>query len=317
MRSSLSKWLATAALVSITTVLAMVTPMSGIQGWYADPDIRVYDGTFWIFPTTSIGDQTYFDAWSSPDLLHWQKHPNILVTDDISWATDQLWAPTSVKRHDKFWLYFSANGLRTNTPTAGIGVAVADAPSGPFKDALGDRLIDTIINNANPMDPDIFVDDDDDQIYLYYGGTSVNVALLNKDMISFQSLPGQPNDTYFKELTPTPKFVEGTKVFKRHGIYYMMWSENGYGDPTYQVSYGTANSPLGPFEVKGTILQQDPKVAVATGHNSVLNLPGTDDWYIVYHRRARKEKNVNNRVLAYDRMYFNEDGTIQPVKILK
>lgn len=119
----------------------------------------------------------------------------------------------------------------------------------------------------------------------------------------------------FRDVTPTPKFVEGTKVFKRKGVYYMTWSENGYGDATYQVSYGTSDSPLGPFEVRGVILQQKPEVAVATGHNSVLNMPGTDEWYIFYHRRARDEKNPNKRVIAYDPMYFDEDGTIRPVDI--
>lgn len=95
----------------------------------------------------------------------------------------------------------------------------------------------------------------------------------------------------------------------------MMWSENGYGDPTYQVSYGISDSPLGPFDVRGVILQQEPTVGVATGHSSVLNMPGTDDWYIVYHRRAPEEKNPNKRVLAYNLMYFHNDGTRRRVDI--
>lgn len=288
------------------------------KGWYADPEVRIYNNTIWVFPTTSVQltDQSSFDAWSSPDLVKWTKHPNILTPDNIKWANDQLWAPTSIFRNGQYYLYFSANGLRTVSETAGIGVAVANMPEGPYKDALGKRLIDSIINNANPMDPDVFIDDDD-KVYFYYGGTAVNVAMLNDDMVSFRQLPNEADGILFKDVTPTSKFVEGTKVFKRNGSYYMMWSENGYGDPTYQVSYGMSDSPLGPFSVKGVVLQQRRRVAVATGHNSVLNMPGTDEWYIFYHRRAKKEKDANKRTLAYDRMYFNADGTIVPIKITR
>lgn len=304
--------------MGVTFIAGYASGTSICDGWYADPEVRIYNDTYWIFPTTSVpsSNQSSFDAWSSPDLATWTKHSNILSLTHIDWAHDQFWAPASIFRNGQYYLYFSANGLRTVSENAGIGVAVANAPEGPYTDALGKRLIDSIINNANPMDPDVFIDEDD-TIYFYYGGTAVNVAMLNKDMVSFHQLPNEAKGTVFTDITPTSKFVEGTKVFKRQGIYYMMWSENGYGDPTYQVSYGMSDSPLGPFVVRGVILQQKRKVAVATGHNSVLNIPGTDDWYIFYHRRARKEKDVNKRTLAYDRMYFHADGTIEPIKITK
>lgn len=162
------------------------------------------------------------------------------------------------------------------------------------------------------MDPDVFIDDDG-VIYFYFGGSAVNVALLNEDMISFRPFPN--SNSTFKDITPSPSFVEGTKVFKRNDIYYMTWSENGYGDPTYQVAYGTSSSPLGPFAPQGVILSQNASVAVATGHNGILNLPGTDDWYMVYHRRPLNETDPNHRVIAIDRLYFGEDGAVQSVVI--
>lgn len=46
------------------------------DGWYADPEIRVYDDVFWLYATTSIAfkDQKSFDAFSSTDLIHWYVH---------------------------------------------------------------------------------------------------------------------------------------------------------------------------------------------------------------------------------------------------
>jgi hypothetical protein len=52
------------------------------DGWFADPEIRVYDDVFWIFATTSVKfkDQKHFDAWSSTDLVHWYVHPCPAIT---------------------------------------------------------------------------------------------------------------------------------------------------------------------------------------------------------------------------------------------
>jgi hypothetical protein len=102
-------------------------------------------------------------------------------------------------------------------------------------------------------------------------------------------------------------------MFKRGGRYYLMWSEGGWTGPDYSVSYAIANSPTGPFTKLDKVLAQDPAVAKGSGHNSVLNVPGTDIWYIVYHRRPLSETDGNHRQLAYDRMTFNPDGTIQRI----
>lgn len=104
-------------------------------------------------------------------------------------------------------------------------------------------------------------------------------------------------------------------MFVRNQKYYFMWSEGGWGGPNYRVAYAIADSPLGPFERIGTVLQQDSAIATGAGHHSVLQIPGTDDWYIVYHRRPLGETEANHRVTCIDRMFFDDRGFIQPVKI--
>jgi hypothetical protein len=94
-----------------------------------------------------------------------------------------------------------------------------------------------------------------------------------------------------------------------------MWSEGGWTGPAYSVAYAMADSPLGPFKRIAKILQQDETVARGAGHHSVINIPNTDDWYIVYHRRPLSETDGNHRETCIDRMYFDENGLIKPVKI--
>jgi beta-xylosidase len=104
-------------------------------------------------------------------------------------------------------------------------------------------------------------------------------------------------------------------MFRRNGKYYFMWSEGGWTGPDYSVAYAMADSPLGPFKRIGKILQQDPQVATGAGHHSLIKLPGQDAYYIVYHRRPLGETDGNHRVTCMDRMEFDEQGFIKPVKI--
>ncbi|PRY20541.1 glycoside hydrolase family 43 protein [Pseudosporangium ferrugineum] len=284
-----------------------------VAGWYADPDAAVYEGRYWVYPTSSrpYDEQTYLDAFSSADLVHWTKHPNVLTTANVSWARRAVWAPAPVHRDGRYYLYFGANDIQNDSERGGIGVAVADRPEGPYTDAIGAPLVDRFVNGAQPIDQDVFVDDDG-QAYLYYGGWGhANVAKLNSDMISLGRFA---DGSTFKEITPAG-YTEGSQMFKRDGTYYLMWSEGGWGGPDYSVAYATADSPTGPFTERAKILTQDPEVAKGSGHNSVINVPGTDIWYIVYHRRPLSETDANHRQIAYDRMYFNPDGTIQPVSM--
>ncbi|TXS20338.1 hypothetical protein EAO68_00205 [Streptomyces sp. wa22] len=112
---------------------------------------------------------------------------------------------------------------------------------------------------------------------MYYGGWGhANVVELNPDMTSLGTFP---DGSTYKEITPE-NYTEGSFMFKRDGTYYMMWSEGGWTGPDYSVSYAMSDSPTGPFRKIDRVLAQDPAVARGSGHNSILNVPGTDIWYI-------------------------------------
>ena len=97
-----------------------------------------------------------------------------------------------------------------------------------------------------------------------------------------------------------------------------MWSVDDTGSPNYHVAYGTSTSPLGPIKVakNPVVLIQNPEKEIyGPAHNSILQVPGTDKWYIVYHRRPLGETAANSRATCIDRMYFDENGYIKPVKM--
>ncbi|GAB3663844.1 glycoside hydrolase family 43 protein [Echinicola sediminis] len=282
------------------------------EGWYADPEAIVYDDTYWIYPTYSdeYEKQVFMDAFSSKDLVNWTKHEQIIDTTEVKWAEKAMWAPGVISKDDKYYLFFAANDVHEGE-VGGIGVAVADQPQGPFKDLLGEPLINEIVNGAQPIDQYIFKDKDG-TYYMYYGGWGhCNVVKLNADFTGI--VPFEDGEVY-KEVTPE-SYVEGPFMFIRDGKYYFMWSEGGWGGPDYSVAYAIADSPFGPFKREGKILQQDPEVATGAGHHSVIQVPGEDEYYIVYHRRPLTETHHNHRVTCIDKMEFDENGKIKPVKI--
>lgn len=312
------------------------------QGYYADPEIRIFAGQYWIYPTTSepapatrAGERfnalqqklrggpivhpvyllhTSLDAFSSYDLVHWTKHPDVLDVGNVSWAAYALWAPSAMHRNGRYYLLFGANDIqKTDSFPGGIGVAVSEKPSGPFIDLLGKPLIGQFHNGAQPIDPMIF-EDDNGSLYLYYGGQGhCEVVRLAPDLKSVLPLP---DGSLSKDITPA-HYVEGPFMIKRNGTYYLMWSEGDWGNSSYGVAYAKSTSPTGPFLRAGKILQTDPAIANGPGHHSVLHIPGTDNWYIIYHRHPLGTTDPNARVVAIDAMHFNAEGDIEPVKMTK
>lgn len=305
-----------AVLLVVSCTAAVAQKQSGnpvFGGWYADPEGAVFNNEYWIYPTYSAdyGEQLHFDAFSSKDLVNWTKHENVLTNKEVTWAWQAMWAPSVVENNGKYYFFFGANDIQNNGECGGIGVAMADSPAGPYKDLLGKPLIDKIVNGAQPIDQFAYRDSDG-QWYLIYGGWGhCNIVKLADD---FKSIVPFPDGSMFKEMTPD-NYVEGPFMLKRNGKYYFMWSEGGWGGPDYCVAYAIGDTPFGPWQRIGKILEQDPQVATGAGHHSVIKGKGKDEYYIIYHRRPLGDNGRDHRVTCIDKLEFGKDGKILPVKM--
>ena len=114
-------------------------------------------------------------------------------------------------------------------------------------------------------------------------------------------------------------FLDASFFSNRRFLYasFGIFRKFGFADYSsdYSVAYAIADSPFGPFERIGKILQQDESVGTGAGHHSVIQIPGKDEWYIVYHRHPLGDTIPNHREICIDRMYFDENGFIKPVKM--
>lgn len=300
-----------------------------LPGWHADPEVLYSNktGKYYIYSTTDGvpgWGGSYFTVFQSPDMDEWTDAGVALDLkgDQVKWATGNAWAPAIIERKEgkgyKYYLYFSGHNPQLRRKT--IGVAVANDPAGPFTDLGYPIVTDSPAGRGQQIDVDVFQDPVSKKYYLYWGNGYMAGAELNDDMTSIK-------EETITVMTPkggslaTYAFREAPYVFYRDGKYYFMWSVDDTGSPNYHVSYGTSDSPLGPIKVADpcTILVQRPEERIyGTAHNSVIQLPGTDEWRIVYHRinedYIEKKKGPGfHREVCIDVLEFNPDGSIRPV----
>lgn len=304
-----------------------------LPGFHADPEI-VYSnltGKYYIYSTTDGQPGWggwYYTAYSSSDLKDWTYEGIVLdlKSDQVTWADGNAWAPAIEEKKTKdgyrYYLYFSGNPK--NGGGKQIGVATADSPTGPFTDLGHPMITESPTGGGQQIDVDVFTDPVSGKSYLYWGNGYMAGVELNKDMLSIKKKT-------LKVLTPEGgtlqdyAYREAPYVFYRNGLYYFMWSVDDTGSANYHVAYGTAKSPLGPIQVASDpiVTLQDPELEIyGPAHNSVICKPGTDEWYIVYHRINKHylDKSLSpgtHREVCIDRLEFNEDGTIKRVKLTK
>ncbi len=301
-----------------------------LPGFHADPEILYSEktGKYYIYSTT---DGTpgwgghYFTVYSSPNLADWSYEGIMLDLKgpQVPWANGNAWAPAIIERKEgdayRYYFYFSGHNPVTNTKE--IGVAVADDPAGPFYAKEESIVTKSPVGWGQQIDVDVFHDPVSGKYYLYWGNGYMAGAELNDDMMSIK-------EETVTVMTPEGgtledyAFREAPYVFMRDGKYYFMWSVDDTGSPNYHVAYGTAESPLGPIKVANdpvVLIQRPDKHIYGPAHNSVINIPGTDEWRIVYHRingdyLAPGSIPGIHRQVCIDRLEFNPDGTIRPVE---
>lgn len=298
-----------------------------LPNFHADPEVLYAEktGHFYIYSTTDGQPGWggwYFTCFSSPDLANWHNEGTIFdVRKNTKWASGNAWAPCIIEKklangQYKYYFYYSGNAGKAKA----IGVAVADSPTGPFKDC-GKPIIDkrpTGQKHGQQIDVDVFSDPDTGENYLYWGNGYMAGAKLNSGMTSIDT-------TTIKLMTPRGgtlqdyAYREAPYVFKRKGVYYFLWSVDDTGSPNYHVVYGTSKSPLGPIEVAADpiiLIQNLEKEIYGTAHNSILQIPNKDKWYIVYHRINKdfieKSKGPGwHREVCIDELKFDKNGRIK------
>ena len=179
------------------------------------------------------------------------------------------------------------------------GVATADTPYGYFRNPVPVEYAD-----GDGIDPAVLVDDDG-QVYYFWGQFSLRGARVKEDMRSLDL-----STLHTQILTERQHgFHEGASIRKHNGLYYLVFTDISRGRATC-LSYAISHSPLGPYEKRGTIIDNiycDPETW--NDHGSIAEFNG--QWYVLYHRSSQNTR--YNRRLCMEPICFEENGDIKEV----
>ncbi|MER6790230.1 glycoside hydrolase family 43 protein [Streptomyces sp. NPDC000658] len=275
----------------------------------ADPAPLVHNGRVYLYTGHDEDGSTYFTmkdwrVWSSADMVNWTDHGSPLSLATFSWASSDAWAGQTVQRNGRFYWYVPVKNRATGRMA--IGVAVADSPTGPFRDALGHPLVEN-----GEIDPTVFVDDDG-QAYLYWGNPNLWYVRLNADMTSYSGgatripLTAAGFGARTGDANRPTLYEEGPWFYKRNGLYYMVFAAKCCSE---FIAYSTAPGPTGPWTYRGTIMP--------TQGGSFTNHPGIVDFkgnsYFFYHNGALPGGGGFTRSVAVEKFSYNADGTIPTI----
>ncbi|CBX93245.1 hypothetical protein IAQ61_008962 [Plenodomus lingam] len=287
-----------------------------LPDFYADPNAIIFDDTYYIYATTDgfpgWGGKVFY-TWQSKDLVNWSRAETPFLTlngtnGNVPWATGNAWAPTIIEREGTYSFYFSGHNPEFNRKT--IGVATASSPEGPFTAQPTPMITNNeAIKTGQAIDPHAFFDPATGKYWLSWGNGTPLMAELNDDMISIKQ------ETLHK-VEGLVNFREGSFLNYRKGLYHFTYSIDDTGVSGYRVGYATSEDIMGPWTYHGLILEKDESQGIlATGHSSIINVPNTDEWYIVYHRFAIPGGDGTHRVTCIDKLTIDEEtGLMQPVK---
>jgi xylan 1,4-beta-xylosidase len=265
----------------------------------ADPTIFYEKGVYYLYGT---GGSNGFQVYTSTDLRNWKgpvgKHNGYALVKGESFGTTGFWAPQVFRRHDKYYMAYTAN--------ENIAIAESESPLGPFKQ----KRIAAITGNGKQIDPYVFFDGTG-KTYLYHvrltNGNRIYVAEMNSDLSDV--IPGTEREciaaTERWENTRQVSWpvAEGPTVIKMRNWYYLFYSANDFRNIDYAMGYAVSKSPLGPWnKVAGNpVLSRHNTGANGTGHGDFVKRRKT--WYYVFHTHRNNER-VSPRATAIVRCRF-------------
>lgn len=266
----------------------------------ADPAAMVKGDTLWLYTGHDFaGKQQKYDlkdwcVFSTTDMENWTEYPTPLSIADFVWdKTGAAYAAHVVERNGKYYFYVSTNG-------SGIGVAVANSPQGPFKDALGKPLLTNEDCKGSThywacIDPAIFIDDNG-QAYIFWGNRVCYYAKLKENMTE---IDGDINRVC---INGNLRYTEAPWVHKRNGKYYLTYA---CGWPE-KIAYAMSDNIEGPYECKGILSEIAGNCN--TTHPSIVEFRGK--WFFFTHNGSLPEGTSYSRSVCGKVLEYNTDGTI-------
>ncbi len=282
-----------------------------IPGYFADPTIKKFDDTYYIYSTTdgvklASGEPT---VWISKDMVNWYNHE---LDIDLPKGLTNCWAPDVVKGKDGKYYYYMGN-CQFGCNIYGY---VSENPVGPWMPLNEGKPVIPVGSGKEglPALDAQFMLDDDGKLYSYFGTWCTSFGGLGWAEVHADNMYTMKQSG----LIPTeqlPQVFEAAYPLKRNGKYILMYSSGDCRLSSYAVHYAYSDSPTGPFKygINNPILQTNEDNTVdSPGHHSIIEIDG--HTYILYHRHDNPHSSGGEfRQVCMDEIVFLNDTTIKKI----
>lgn len=322
---------------------------NGNRIYGGDPSVLVDGDTVYLYvghdnSTDSEVNRAIYnmDSWicySTKDMKNWKYEGPIMKADkgSVTWASTDTsaWAAQVAKHknpntgNDRYYLYYCTWDA-TSQGKQSIGVAVADKPTGPFKD-IGKPLVKGTLttpqsSNWDDIDPTVWVDTDSKGVehrYLAWGNSRLYICELNEDMISVKDINGDGKitcgesskkaDILYRSGSLT-MYTEAPWIYRRqdakgnyYGNYYLFYASQWREKMAYVTTSDLMN---GKWSDRQVIMS--PTATSNTNHMAVFDFKGKT--YFVYHNGSLPKGNGYRRSPCIRELTFKEDGSVVPME---
>lgn len=236
---------------------------------YSDPDVIRVGAEYWM-TASSFTATPGLPLLRSTDLVNWELVGHALrQVPHPSYAAVRpgcgVWAPSLREHAGRFWIFFPM-------PDEGIYATVADHPGGPWEEPW---LVQAALGWIDPCP----FWDDDGTAWLFHAYANSRAGKRDRLHVRPMSPDGRRLLGEGVEIVHAPHhpYLEGPKLHKRDGWYYVM--APGGGVPTgWQVAYRSRRI-TGPYEEK-IVLARGTTEINGPHQGAFVDTPAGDWWFL-------------------------------------
>ncbi|HEV2484615.1 MAG TPA: glycoside hydrolase 43 family protein [Terracidiphilus sp.] len=293
----------TAVCLSVTALAAMAQAAQTAQAVYhnpilfadySDPDV-IRDGANYYLVASTFHFVPGIPILQSTDLVHWTIVGHVVQRMDMDPRYSMvggnrygkgIWAP-SIRKHDGlYYVYFP-------TPSEGIFVSTAANITGPWSAPA------QVIAQAGLEDPCPFWDDDG-KAYLIHSRTGAGPLILHR-----MSTDGKHVLDAGKLIVQDSEHLpvlEGPKLYKRDGYYYIFAPFGGVGVGSQAVL--RSRNIYGPFEHRVVLAQGSTNIN-GPHQGAYVETPDGEGWFVHF-----QSKGAHGRIVHLEPVRWQDDWPV-------
>ncbi len=276
-----------------------------IPGDFPDPTIIRAGDKYYAAGTTS-DFAPHYPIYESTDLVNW-KQTGAIFSERPEWTSDSFWAPELFYHNETFYAFYAAK--RKGDRISCIGVATTKN----IEDGFTDHGI--LIEWGNEAIDAFVFQDDDNKFYIFWKAYGLNpdrpIEILGSELnLDELSLTGEHFSVTDYSAGWNGHGDEGQCIFKKDGMYYMLYSNGGCCDNRcdYRVLVARSKNLRSGWEQLPDPILEGGGQWLCTGHGTLVTTPDNRYFYMYHSYHATDFEYIGRQGMLDEMIWDDSTG---------